>query len=105
MPHSPAVHWLSEQMRTGVRELPSNAAWVVSQVVQPVERVGSAAGHTTAEARTRGRRIRAAVVNGDDPVDLQLARAREAAERAREAESTPSRQRRRRRSARARRSG
>ena len=63
---------LSEQTRTGLREMPSNAAWLLSR------------------ARDRRRKVSAAVVDaapvGGDSVEIRMKRAREAAERAREAE-------------------
>src|SRR5687768_6917444 len=63
---------LSERARTGLREMPSNAAWLVSR------------------ARDQRRRVGAAVVDagpiGGDSVEVRMKRAREAAERAREAE-------------------
>jgi colicin import membrane protein len=81
---------LSEQMRTGLREMPSNAAWVLSRIVKPAESVGTAAESATGGARDRGRKVRAAVADavpfGGDSVDLRMKRAQEAGERAREAE-------------------
>ena len=63
---------LSEQTRTSLREMPSNAAWLLSR------------------ARDRRRKVRAGVVDavpfGGDSVEVRMKRAREAAERAREAE-------------------
>ena len=59
---------LSEQTRTGLREMPSNAGWLLSR------------------ARDRRRKVSAAVVDaapfGGDSVDIRMKRAREAAERA-----------------------
>jgi colicin import membrane protein len=82
MPRSSVVRWLSE----GLSEMPSNAAWALSRVLQPAQTAGSA----TAGARDRGRQMRAAVVDavpgGGDSVDARMKRAREVAERAREAE-------------------
>jgi colicin import membrane protein len=90
MPRSSLVRWLSERTRTGIREMPSNAAWMLSRAIRPAETVGSAAGSATAGARDRGRKVRAAVVDatpvGGSSVDARMKRAREAAERAREAE-------------------
>lgn len=81
---------LSEQTRTGLRELPSNAAWLMSRVLKPAEAVGTAAESATAGARDRGRKVRAAVADatpiGGDSVDIRMRRAQEAGERAREAE-------------------
>ena len=74
---------LSERARTGLRDMPSNAAWLLSRVAQPVE--SAAEG-----ARDQRRRVSAAVVDavpvGGDSVETRMKRAREAAERAREAE-------------------
>lgn len=86
----PVGGWLSEQARTGLREMPSNAGWMLSRILRPVETVSSATGSAAGGARDRGRRMRAAVVDatpfGGDSVDVRMERAREAAERAREAE-------------------
>jgi DNA repair exonuclease SbcCD ATPase subunit len=75
---------------TGLREMPSNAAWLLSQAIKPAEAVGSAAESTTAGARDRGRKLGAALLDaapvGGDSVELRARRAQEAAERAREAE-------------------
>jgi Rho termination factor, N-terminal domain len=71
-----------ERTRTGLREMPSNAAWLLSQALRPAE--GAAAG-----ARDRGRQVTAAVVDAapiGDSVEIRARRAQEAAERAREAE-------------------
>jgi len=90
MPRSPAVGWLSEHMRTGLREMPSNAAWMVSRVLRPSGTVGSATESAARSARDRGRRMQAAVIDatpvGGDSIDARMKRARDAAERAREAE-------------------
>lgn len=81
---------LSERTRTGLREMPSNAAWLLSRVLKPADAVGTAADSATAAARDRGRKVRAAVADatpvGGDSVDVRMKRARDAAERAREAE-------------------
>ena len=81
---------LSERTRTGLREMPSNAAWLLSRVLKPTDSVGGAAESATAAARDRGRRVRAAVADaapvGGDSVDVRMRRARDAAERARDAE-------------------
>lgn len=82
---------LSKQASTGLREMPSNAAWLLSRVFKPVEAVGSAAGSVSANARDQGRRMSAAVVDaapgGGDSVEIRMRRARDANERAREAEN------------------
>ncbi len=81
---------LSEQTRAGLREMPSNAAWLLSRVLKPAEAIGNAAESATAGARDRGRKVRAAVVDatpvGGDSVDIRMKRAQDAGERAREAE-------------------
>ena len=63
MPRSTVVGWLSERARTGVREMPSNAAWMLSRAFRPAETVGSATESAAAGARDRGRKVRSAVVN------------------------------------------
>jgi colicin import membrane protein len=74
---------LTERARTGLKDMPSNAAWVLSRALQPVE--SAAAG-----ARDQRRRVGAAVVDaapvGGDSVEIRMERARDAAERASEAE-------------------
>lgn len=81
---------LSEQARTGLREMPSNAAWLLSRLLKPADAVGTAAESATANARDQGRKAKAAVVDatpfGGDSVDIRMRRAQEAGERAREAE-------------------
>src|SRR5215204_3097025 len=71
-----------ERTRTGLREMPSNAAWLLSRALQPAE--DAAAG-----ARDQGRKVTAAVVDAapvGDSVEIRARRAHDAAERAREAE-------------------
>jgi len=81
---------LSKQASTSLREMPSNAAWLLSRLVKPVEAVGSAAELASASARDQGRRVRAAVIDaapvGGDSVEIRMRRAQDANERAREAE-------------------
>ncbi|MFZ0090482.1 MAG: hypothetical protein WAL63_13295 [Solirubrobacteraceae bacterium] len=81
---------LSEQARTGLREMPSNAAWLLSRVLKPAEAVGTAAESATAGARDQGRKVKAAVVDaapfGGDSIDIRMRRAQDAGERARDAE-------------------
>jgi colicin import membrane protein len=90
VPRSSVVQWLSERTRTGLREMPSNTAWMLSRVLRPTETVGSAAESAAAGARDRGRKVRATVVDatplGGDSVDIRMRRARDAAEHARDAE-------------------
>jgi hypothetical protein len=74
-----------ERMRTGLLEMPSNAAWLVSQAVKPADLIGGAA----AGARDKGRKVTAAVVDAGpvgDSVEIRARRAHDATERAREAE-------------------
>ena len=74
-----------ERTRTGLREMPSNAAWLLSKAARPTEAVGDAAS----SARDQGRRVTAAVVDAapvGDSVEIRARRARDAGERAREAE-------------------
>ena len=62
---------MSERTRTGLKEMPSNAAWMLSRV------------------RDRRHRLSAAVIDAapvGDSVEIRMKRAREAAERAQEAE-------------------
>lgn len=84
------VHWLSEQTRTGLRDLPSNAAWLLSRALQPAETAGSAATTAAADTRDTARKVKASVVDaapvGGDSVETRMHRAQAAAERAREAE-------------------
>ena len=54
---------LSEQARTGLREMPSNAAWLLSRVLRPAEDVGAAAESAAVGARDRRRKVTAAVVD------------------------------------------
>ena len=81
---------LSDITRTGLREMPSNAAWVLSRALKPADEVGSKAESAGAGVRDRGRRLRAKVVDaapGDgNSVEIRMRRAQEASERAREAE-------------------
>lgn len=79
-----------ERTRSGLREMPSNAVWLMSQALKPAEAIGSAAESATTGARDRGRKVGAAVVDaipvGGDSVEIRVKRAQDAAERAREAE-------------------
>jgi colicin import membrane protein len=81
---------LLERARTGLREMPSNAVWLLSRALSPVDAIEEAAGSATASVRDQGRKVGAAVVDaspvGGDSVDVRIRRARDAAERAREAE-------------------
>jgi colicin import membrane protein len=82
MPRPHPLHWLSESAGTGLRELPSNAAWLLSQVLP------SEAG-PVAETRDTARRLKASVEDIapiGDSVETRMKRARTAAERAQRAE-------------------
>jgi hypothetical protein len=78
------------RMREGLRELPSNAAWLVSRLGASTDSVGTAA--ETAAARARDQRLRLseavadAVPVGPDSIQVLMKRAQDAAGRAREAE-------------------
>jgi hypothetical protein len=75
-----------ERTRTGLREMPSNAAWLLSRALRPLDSIEE----TVAGARDQGRRIEAAVIEaaplGGDSVETRIRRAQDAAQRAREAE-------------------
>jgi colicin import membrane protein len=90
MPRSSVVEQLVEGTQTGLREMPSNAAWLLSRVLHPAGSVGTAAGSAAAGARDRGRKMKAVVADftpiGEDSIDVRMKRARDAAERATEAE-------------------
>lgn len=79
-----------ERTRTGLKEMPSNAAWLLSRALKPAEAIGTAAESAAAGARDRGLKVGAAVVDaapvGGDAVELRVRRAQNAAERAQEAE-------------------
>ena len=81
---------LSERTRAGLREMPSNAAWLLSQALKPAEELGEKSEFATAGVRDRGRRLRAAITDaapGDgNSVEVRMRRAQEASERARDAE-------------------
>src|SRR5215211_7754215 len=83
MPRPRPLHWLSESAGTGLRELPSNAAWLLSQLL-PAESAGTAGA-----TRDTARRIMASVEDAapvGDSVETRMKRARAAAERAQKAE-------------------
>jgi colicin import membrane protein len=89
MPRPHPLHWLSDHASAGLRELPSNTAWLLSRALQPAESAGSAAETAAAGTRDKARKLGASVadvVPGGDSVEIRMKRARAAAERAREAE-------------------
>jgi hypothetical protein len=74
-----------ERTRTGLREMPSNAVWLISQALKPTEALEDFA----TGARDQSRKLTAAVVDAapvGDSVEIRARRAHDAAERAREAE-------------------
>lgn len=78
------ARWLVQRAAIGVKELPSNTAWVVSKALpRPVE-------NTAGGAKDTARRATAAVQDGlpvgDGSLETRLARAREATDRAQRAE-------------------
>src|SRR5215211_2373449 len=80
------ARWLSDQARLGLRELPTNAAWLLSRAVQqPADAAGSAAAGTRDKARKLGASLVDAAPLGDS-VETRIKRARAAADRAQEAE-------------------
>ena len=54
---------LSERTRTGLREMPANAAWLLSRALKPVDEAGTAAGSARAGARDKRRKLSAAIVD------------------------------------------
>ena len=83
--------WLVQRSRTGLQEMPSNAAWLLARVLKPAKRAGPATGSAIADTRDRAWKVRAAVTDaapiGGDSVDTRLKRAKAAAERAQAAEN------------------
>ena len=74
-----------ERTRTGLREMPSNAAWLLSRALKPARHSET----LRTGARDQGRKVRAAVVDAapvGDSIEIRMRRAQDAAERAREAE-------------------
>ncbi|MBA3349587.1 MAG: hypothetical protein H0T12_03425, partial [Actinobacteria bacterium] len=95
------VSWLSSKAKTGLKEFPSNAAWVLSKAFEPakpaVESVSGAAsdagdsvGVAAAKVKNRTSRVMDSVVDtlpmvGNDSVESLMRRADEASEEARSA--------------------
>ena len=74
-----------ERTRTGLREMPSNAVWLMTRTLKPAEALENVA----TGARDQGRKMTAAVVDAapvGDSVEIRARRAHNAAEHAREAE-------------------
>jgi colicin import membrane protein len=89
-PH--ATRWLSDQALLGLRELPTNAAWLLSQIQQA--KAGPAAAGTREKARKLKTTVLEAAPVGEsaetrdgDSVETRMERARAAADRAQEAEA------------------
>jgi colicin import membrane protein len=83
MATSSPLQRLAHGAGTGLRELPSNAAWVLSQLL-PSEESGPGAGPRDVARRVKGSLEDAAPVG--DSVETRMKRARAAAERAQQAE-------------------
>ena len=80
MPRRRPLHWFSDSAGTGLRELPSNAAWLLSRML-PDEATGP---------RDTARKLRASIEDAapmGDSVETRMNRARAAAERAQRAEA------------------
>ena len=60
-----------ERTRTGLKDMPSNAVWLLSRALKPAETLGDAA----ASARDQGRRMTAAVVDVVHAFGDQLSKA------------------------------
>src|SRR5215217_7985156 len=89
-PH--AMRWLSDQARHGLRELPTNAAWLLSRL-EPAKVAGPAAAGTRDTARKLKESVLDAAPVGDsaetqvaDSVESRMEHARAAAEHAKRAE-------------------
>jgi hypothetical protein len=83
------MHWLSEHAGTGLKDLPSNTAWLLSRALQPAESAGNAAESAASGTREKARKLKETVVDAapiGDSVEARLKRARAAAERAEQAE-------------------
>ena len=76
--------------RTGIREMPSNAAWLLSKIRQARGERGHAAESAAAGTRDTGYKARAAIADatplGGDSVHVRMRRAQDAGVRAKEAE-------------------
>jgi DNA repair exonuclease SbcCD ATPase subunit len=81
---------LAKQTQIGLREMPANAAWLLSRMLKPAEHVGDAAESAAAGARDRSRQLGAAVIDavpiGGDSVEIRMRRAHDAGLEARAAE-------------------
>src|SRR5829696_3093072 len=79
------TRWLSDHARVGLRELPTNTAWLLSRAIHPAGAAGTAAAGTRDKARKLGASLVDAAPVGDS-IEIRMKRARAAAERAREVE-------------------
>jgi colicin import membrane protein len=77
---------LLERMSAGLREAPSNAAWLVSRLRGPTDVAGTAAERLRVQSLRLSEAVTDAVPLGPDSIQVRMKRAQEAAERAREAE-------------------
>jgi colicin import membrane protein len=79
-----------ERALGGIRDMPSNARWLVSRFGDSTHAVGAAAESAATVARDQSRRLSEAVADampvGDDSIQLRMKRAQDAADRAREVE-------------------
>jgi hypothetical protein len=54
---------LTDKTRTGLREMPSNAAWLLSRVLKPAESLGDAAESAATERPRPGPQVSAALID------------------------------------------
>src|SRR5215204_4932302 len=79
------TEWISERTKTGLRELPTNAAWLAKRASHP----GRLADSATEGPRDKARQVGASLLDAapvGDSVEMRMKRARAAAERAAEAD-------------------
>src|SRR5215208_2024015 len=85
MARTPLSEWISDRTKTGLREIPTNAAWLVKRASHP----GRLADSATEGPRDKARQVGASLLDAapvGDSVEMRMKRARAAAERAAEAE-------------------
>jgi hypothetical protein len=99
---SKRVGWLSSKARTGFKELPSNAAWVLSKAFEPTRPAAGGAAEAASSAsdtvglagmklKSRASKVMDSLVDnlpvvGNESVESLMRRADEASEEARSAE-------------------
>ena len=70
------VHWLAEQAKTGLVEMPKNAQWLKSRLESQREAAGSKATEAAATVRSRAERavdsVTEATPGGPDTIEAQL---------------------------------